>query len=594
MTKKTTRTKGATTNGVEPQQSVTLSLIKNKRNKQDNGLLHSNVLDVEDGFQGMYYDPKTGKGDIIEPPINFYLFDYLVRHNNALGQLVSAMEVNIDGTGHEILPVDIESEGSKQAVSNIGDFFNEPYPARSFTSIRRPVRHDTESIGNGYIEVIRNGLDKLMFMKDVDGKTMRLCRLGEAVEARKTVIRNGKDITVRVLVRERKFVQIVGTTRVYFKEYGASRDLNKDTGEWAAAGQKFPAKIRASEILHFKALSDTTTPYGIPRWINQIPSVLGSRKAEELNLDFFNAGGLPPVLLLVNGGILGAEVRKNLEAYLSGEGSNINRAAIVEAQSTSGSIDKAGKVEVQVERFGSERQQDSMFEKYDEKCELRLRSSFRLAPIFVGRTDSYTFATAFASYTVAEAQVFNPERIKFDEVITVTIMKELDPDYKFRSLPLQVNDTIMQLKAIEIVAAKGLVEGKDVVKAVNQVTNLTMQFSGKKETTSTPSEGNITDQLEESAGPNLATPTRPPEQASRNKQDISFILELVSDWTSLSTGAKEYTEVEVSAMRGVIKTLDPVDVEIFNRVLAMNILPAYDTDSEGAAELCGCAADILN
>ena len=76
--------------------------------------------------------------------------------------------------------------------------------------------------------------------------------------------------------RERRYCQLVnGVSLMYFKEFGSKRDLHKKTAVWAPAGQRLPANMRASEIMHFVVLPDAHTPYGIPRWVNQIPTRAG-------------------------------------------------------------------------------------------------------------------------------------------------------------------------------------------------------------------------------------------------------------------------------------------------------------------------------
>ena len=171
-----------------------------------------------------------------------------------------------------------------------------------------------------------------------------------------------------------------------------------------------PPEKRGSELLILGINPDVTTPYFLPRWINQLPSVIGSRAAEEQNLQFLDAGGLPPAIVFIQGGTLIKDTSDQLRMYLSGLNKNKNRAVVVEVQSVSGSLDAAGKVDVKVERFGSAQSQDSMFTNYDEVTEEHVRVGFRLPPLFLGKAVDYNFATAQTSYMVAEAQVFLPER----------------------------------------------------------------------------------------------------------------------------------------------------------------------------------------
>lgn len=444
----------------------------------------SRVIPQEEAFEGMMDVDYFGREDederkvvLVSPPYNLHKLAELVEENNALDQCISAMEVNIDGTGyvftreHNDEPLDVQSEG----LEPIAEFFDEPYPLESFVTMRRSLRRDLEIFGHGYLEIVRNPAGEIMMLRHVPTLSMRLVKLGAPVQRTVRLNRRGKDSQVKMAHRPRAFCQDVGGNKVFFKEYGLDIDLDYKTGEWS--DRRLPADVRASEILYFTVTDSPLTPYGIPRWIPQIPCVLGSREAEELNLEFFESGGLPPAMIIVQGGQMTEEVRAELQNYLEGKAKNKSRAAIVEAHSTSGTLESAGNVRVNVERFGDARQTDAMFQKYDEGCEKKIRSSFRLPSIFVGRTDAMNFATAHASYAVAEAQVFGPERHEFDERINVTIMRELDATGEFRiaSRPLNVKDVQNQLRALDLAARNDAVTKGSLVEAINSITNTSLR-----------------------------------------------------------------------------------------------------------------------
>jgi len=129
-----------------------------------------------------------------------------------------------------------------------------------------------------------------------------------------------------------------------------------------------------------------------------------------------------------------------------------------------------------VERFGDVEAKDSKFENYDAKCTQRVRSSFRLPAVLIGLEESYNYATVQTAVMMAEEQVFGPERELFDEVINATIMKELDATgtYVFESKVMSVKFMDEQIKAM--VLAKGLVENKSLVDAINESVGLELEF----------------------------------------------------------------------------------------------------------------------
>ena len=190
-----------------------------------------------------------------------------------------------------------------------------------------------------------------------------------------------------------------------------------------------------------------------------------------MNLDFFDSGGIPPVIVFITGGLIPQGVETQLNNIFNGKAKNLNRGAVVQVQPTGGSIDKETKANIQVEQFGSSKADDSMFENYDTKCERRIRRAFRLPPLFVGMSDDLNFASAFASYLVAEAQVFAPEREEFDTVFNTTVMRELSPDgmYKLRSRAISISAVVDQLKGLELAKGVSGVDGKSWVQQLNEV-----------------------------------------------------------------------------------------------------------------------------
>jgi len=587
--------------GVQGDPASHMTVVKTGTvSKQDKAVLAGSHFEKDDAFEAFFFDPRKNdpEAQVLRPPFQPQQLTMLCQRNNTLGQMIAAMEVNIDGTGWEI-ERDDEAEENDEPKNDpekekLEDWFKEPFPRTSFTTLRRETRRDLEQVGYAFMEVLRSIDGELMFLKHIPAHQMRLVKLDEPVLVEQKVQRDGQEMEVVMNVRERRFAQIISKRVIYFKEYGASRELNRLTGEWSE--EKLDIKDRATEVLYFTVYEDAKTPYGVPRWINQIPSVLGSRKAEELNLDFFNSGGLPPALIIIQGGELTPEVRKQLQQYMSGKGSSYHRAGIVEVAASGGSLDKPGTVRVTVERFGSERIQDSMFENYDARCEERVRSSFRLPPIFVGKAQDYSFATAFASYTVTEAQVFQPERDEFDEIINNTIMRELDPEgeFIFRSLPLTVDDVQTKLEALGIVAEDLSRETR--VGAVNEIVGMTLVPDDSEP--EEPEPPVIVAPVGEPAPaltagvenpPNTSQPATPPSR--KEAMDTFDMMDLVGQWCRAQL-TNEVSATETELMRTTIERMDAVTRQRFDGYCTLKMMSAVDHDMIGAVELVGAASSI--
>lgn len=515
-------------------------------------LLISHALEVEDDRAGVV--ETVSRNLIIEPPFHPAVLEGLTTTNNTLNPLIGAMEVNVAGTGWELLPVDtfemeeaVEDEignlnpqerEAKDAVrlvaetaaekefddelaqqrEGLEDFFQEPWPGTSWTTMERKIRRDMEKTGNAYVEVIRNAKGDIALARRIDPKLMRIVRLDNPVIVDKEMKRGGSAVTLRVPLRERRFVEQVGGGAIiprfrqspstagqdpdatvsdvgpntagqaaffagqgiriiYFKEFGASRELDMWTGTWAKEGEVIPFERRATEIIHRTVNESHRTPYGLPRWINEMPAVLGSRKAEEFNLAFFDAGGVPPMLITISGGQMAQKAHDALEQMMNGQNPASKHQAVV-LEITGGQMGKANRVQIGVERFGSERTQDSMFQNYDKRSSDLVRMSFRLPPIFMGDAETHNFNTVKSSYLVAEAQVFQPERDESDEIVTMKLLRNMPngENFRFHSLPLVVDDTSEQIECIKIAAEGGVVPPEQIVQALNKVCGLEFQF----------------------------------------------------------------------------------------------------------------------
>lgn len=595
----------------KPTHKSTVTLVT-KKVASDTGALIVNGADSspDDAFYGSY----TAAGNdsvvsLIEPTFKPGVLEALTTTNNILLQCIDAMVVNVDGTGHtiELIEGATESESEKKILEN---FFDEPYPNKSMLSIRKELRHDLEATGNGYLECIRNANDDLTLLNYTPAADMRLVRLDAAVPVKRTLERGGREVEVVIRARERRYVQMVNGKKVFFREFMSSRDLDRDTGKWAATGVKLPIDKRASEILHFTVSKEPKTPYGSPRWINQLPSILGSRKAEEFNLEFFDSGGLPPVLVVVQGGYLGTDVKESLQAHLGGKGSK-HRAAIVEAISSSGSLDSSGSVKVTVERFGAERMQDAMFQQYDKNAEDHVRVAFRLPPLFTGRAQDYNFATALTGYMIAEAQVFAPERTEFDERMWWLVKALGVKNYIFKSKPLTLSNMDNQLKAMQMAITAKIVDNENAIEELNTLTGLHMEVAEPPPEPEKP-EANIDPitnlpyttpvqplhpndpkflKLSDAAKAPPEPPVKPakPTLVRAAKTEGVGIVNLASQWANVLglSGPCLMTDQEVRTIKGEVSTLTGEDLKMFNEILASKTLTGVQSDFEGLAELCG-------
>lgn len=440
-------------------------------------VMAQSAVEIEDEFSSLYFTASSQSNLFLMPPFEPNVLTNLTQINNVLNQCIEAMEVNIDGTGHSFIAKEDGDEVDEIEKKKAEAFFNEPYPGQSFVNIRRKLRRQMEAVGYSFLEVLRNIGGDIVGVRNVETQHIRFVKLDKPIQVKKTVIRDGKEVELTMWERERRFAQMVALKQqVFYREFGTTRQVNRDTGEWESKEKPIPPENRGTELLIFGIHPDNITPYYLPRWINQLPSVIGSRKAEEQNLQFFDSGGLPPAIIFVQGGTLAKDASDQLRMYLSGKNQNKYRAVVVEAQASGGSLENAGNVQVKVERFGAQSAQDSMYQKYDAAAEEHVRVGFRLPPLFIGRSQDYSFATAAISYQVAEAQVFLPERDEFDEIMNRTILPGVGfKSLKFKSNPITLKDVTSILKGLEL--SKDVATRESFVKEINSTTGMDIQMS---------------------------------------------------------------------------------------------------------------------
>lgn len=340
-------------------------------------------------------------------------------------------------------------------------FFDFATVDESFTSLRSRTRVDEEVIGNGYWEVLRNKVAELVQFVYVPAHTIRLMPVeADTVEVQMRVRRNIIDIGVETVHRRfRRFVQIVSNQSViWFKEYGDPRVYSSKTGKKYKDEKELEREegkgVRpATELMHWK-IHNPRTPYGIPRWISELTSVLGSRHAQEVNLMYFQNRSVPPLAILVSGGRLNKQTSDKLKSHIENEikgKRNWHKVMILEAEpaGSAGPGLNNGRVRIEIKPLINAQLADAQFLQYIEKNTDAIGMVFRLPRLLRGDARDFNRATAQTSLEFTEQQVFGPLRKEFDFVMNRAVLTELGIQYwRFRSRGPDFSDPTDQIKAI--------------------------------------------------------------------------------------------------------------------------------------------------
>jgi PBSX family phage portal protein len=421
----------------------------------------------------------------LEPPYDPAVLCQVFEHSNSLRPNVDAYCTNIDGFGHRFEPV-IDFDG-EDAARKVGDclrverawqaeqdtlpdgaaldpadeevhaavqrlgrlaraerarleaFFDSCTFDESFVALRRRTRLDLEVTGNAYWEVLRTAAGRLARFVHVPSHTMRLMPLdSEPVEVAERV-RVSPISFDRITVRRRlrRYVQVLGTTRVFFKAFDDPRTISRKTGQVFASVEDLrtadPGDAPATEIHHF-AVPSPHSPYGVPRWIGALLSVLGSREMEEVNFLYFTNKSVPPLALLVSGGRLSESSVPRLTTFieenLKGK-KGFHKILIVEADGAGTGETKA---KIDLVPLTQAQQHDQLFGTYDQANIDKVGAQFRIPRILRGDSRDMNRATAETSLRLSEEQVFQPERDEFDHMVNRVVLGELRVRFwKFRS-----------------------------------------------------------------------------------------------------------------------------------------------------------------
>lgn len=398
----------------------------------------------------------SADGKVILPPFDKLVLAMLPENSTSLGPVVSAMAQNIDGFGHRLVPrIKMDDaatpEGMKTKVleerATLNNFFKNCNPDYSFVELRRRTRTDMECTGEAFWEVIRTTSGKIVAFNHIPSYQIMLgAQDNDLTQFTRVVPELQPDGSVKLVSVESKkrfryFIQARissvysrgstfhrGAEYRWFKEYGDPRVINNKDGSVVPKEKldEVPEPQRANELLHFKIYSPRT-PYGLPRYIGNLITLFGDRAADEVNYNTLKNNNVPSMLLMVSNGQLTQASIDRLQEFVNSQiagQNNFSKIVIVEAEGQYEGTE-SGTPKMGVEKLTSEQMRDQLFQNYSQNNADKVRQSFRLPPIFVGRSDDYTRSTAEASRRLADEQVFAPERAEFDNLMNQRILPEL-------------------------------------------------------------------------------------------------------------------------------------------------------------------------
>lgn len=388
-------------------------------------------VEKSDKSEQLSRDNSSNASEWISHPVDMRGLKELVDDSTILPQCIKAYKNNIAGFGlsvHYMSDYDKETAEMKAEWTKLEKIINLLNMDIMAKEVFENVIRDRETYGIAYCEVIRDfsgDVVQLEFIIDTPSIDMTY-----PLEPYMDVEYYYRSETVARKKKFRKFRQNIAGKTVYFKEFGDPRIMDKRTGTYLEEGDD-PVEYdnQANEIIEFRIGS---MPYGEVRWIGQVLTVDGNRRAEVLNNNYFREGRHTPLMIVVKGGTLSDESFDKLKNYMAEiKGENGQHAFVVletESNENATALNDEKQADIEIKDLASILQKDELFQEYQENGRKKTQSAFLLPDLYVGYTTDFNRATAQTAMEVTEKQVFQPERTS----LAWTVNNRLLNGYRFR------------------------------------------------------------------------------------------------------------------------------------------------------------------
>lgn len=280
-------------NGLSPtlKRNITRNTLKKVFNTDTKNDAGSRAVDP-------IYSYSSGYSifDVVLPPYNL---DYLAKIYEISAPhyaAVNAKTANIVGLGYtwknspttQNLLDNITDDGKLDKARNkiqrykqaMDDWIDSTNVQDTFLEVLKKVWIDYESTGNGYIEIGRTTAGNVGYIGHIPS------------------------VTMRIRVKRDGFVQIVGRTAVFFRNFGDTTTVSPITQDG-----------RPNEIIHLKNYTPGNTYYGIPDIIAAKNSLAGAEYADRYNLDYFEYKAVPRYVIVIKGAKLSPDAESNMLSF---------------------------------------------------------------------------------------------------------------------------------------------------------------------------------------------------------------------------------------------------------------------------------------
>jgi PBSX family phage portal protein len=386
---------------------------------------------LEDPFN--YNEDNT-----VQPPYSIESFCTIFETSSMVHSCIVAYQQNVLGFGWDVVfaeDVDPEDEEAKAQQKILDALLNDPNPEITSGQILfNQYMTDKETCGDGYIEIVRNLKGEIIGLWNAATRTIRI---------------RGKKFDPSLQRKtSRGYVQYVDLKKMFFKNFGDERGLNRHTGEYYA--ERLPRNQEANELLHNRIYAPRSPYYGIPRYVSAGMAITGMYWAERTDNSYFKNGCFIGKMMVITNAKLDQDSMAEMNSYISalkGNPDNAHKMMVIslEAENDEESASLSTKEKKADVKFESMSDKNELgFKDYYESSEKIIKRGFRLPDIFLGENKEISRANYWTARAFAEEQIFQPLRKEEEEFFNQTLVKKFNlydesvlskVRIKFKSLP---------------------------------------------------------------------------------------------------------------------------------------------------------------
>ena len=350
--------------------------------------------------------------------------------NTALSSNINVMASEVSGVEYSLsLEPEYKEKKDKQYVESekkrlqaIIDYLS---PGLSINELCKRWANDEFSCGEAYAEVSRDRFNRVKHVYHIPAKQVAevVTDEDEVLVVDKVWI-NGELQDRMVKKSMPRYTVNEGGEYRYLKSFSDPRIINPETGEVDPSLDYTDSATELIKISNYSSSCDD-----LPVWIANLSLVKGLRKAQALNLDFFESNGIPAMMVTVaNGNLKPESLNRIKQAFTPGNLKSQHRVIVAEAMGSENG-DSMGRAvgketpQINVVPLNNLKQQEVIFEKFMNISEESIDRSFRIPPIYKGANKDFTRANVETAMLMGEFKVFKPKRQAYCDVFNNLIFQ---------------------------------------------------------------------------------------------------------------------------------------------------------------------------